>query len=451
MGAPLILHSFLCSGLRSTVPADAGFFPGVSAPRPGFALAASSPASCPAFWPARSARPHAHCRHPVRHAQWARYIACHVLPDVQSEAAVNTYITEWGEAPRQELEPALAECERTAALLSQLDDAHSLALRRPAASRGARALWYPAALAALGRMTIAKLDEVTAHILANADERATSRNELQLCGQAASHKYALWLNLARNPRVKVVELPEVAVSFELPKALALASVAIRVVQFRAEHAMPSLGVPSPYQTVGGILLLELLQLPPVPKRVKGWTLRQVGPTSHTVTRMAYPLPQLGSEPSAGAAAPLRLSIVLPADVVVPEEMVRVGWWDTANGQWALEGISDIRYEPETRQLSLLTVHLCGLAVLQPTHAELPYSRWLLKPMARSRSVGASPAPALRSPKPAPRRPAARLPRSVLTLLPSARSPRASTLAARPVLLVRRCWLCRRRTTAWSLT
>lgn len=379
-----------------------------------------------------------------------------MLPDVQSEAAVNAYITEWEEAPRQELEPALAECERTAALLLQLDEAHSLALRKPAASRGTAALWYPAALAALGRMTIEKLDAVTADILANADERATSRNELQLCAQAEWHKFALWVNLARNPRVRSVELPEVAVSFELPKALALASVAIRVVQFRAEHAMPSFGVPSPYQAVGGVFLLELLQLPPVPKRVKGWTLRQVGPSAHTVTRMAYPLPQLGSEPSAGAAAPLRLSVVLPADVVVPE-LVRVGWWDQPNAQWALEGISDIRYEPETRQLSLLTVHLRGLAVLQPTHAELPYSRWALKPTARSRSVRAAPRPCT---APASRAPPSR-PRAGRTSARSAaargrcpsRAHGARPLVLRPPVLprralaARRCLRCRARTTA----
>jgi hypothetical protein len=322
--------------------------------------------------------------------EWARYVACHVLPDVQSEAAVNTFITEWGEAPKRGLDETMGECDRTAALLQQLAEAHVLALHKPHITPDA--LWHPAALAQLGSLSTAKLDQLTADVLANADERATSRNELQLAAQTPSLKFALWVNLARNPRVKSVEFSEVGLSIELPKALALASVAIRVQQLRREHAAPSFGQPSLFQTLGGVTVVDLLTLPPVPKRVKGWTLRQVSGSGQSVSRMAYPIPTAGGESGAGAsvgnAAPLRLTLSLPRDVVVADKMVRVGWWDEEAKTWSLEGVSEIRYDSDARSLSFLTVHLCGLAVLQLTHAELPYKKWALTPTGQSRSVRA---------------------------------------------------------------
>ena len=370
-------------------------------------------------------------------AQWERYIACHVLPDMQSESAVNTYVTEWGEAPPQPLHGCLAECERTAALLVQLGQAHALALRRPRAEPGS--LWYPTALATLSRMTISKLDALTSEILANADERASSRNELQLSAQTDALKLGLWVNLARNPRVKAVDLPEIGVSIELPKALALASVAIRLVQLRTEHAAPSFGVPSSFQPLGGVAILDLLALPPMPKRVKGWTLRQVGPAAHGVTRMAYPLPQIGGEsaPSAGAAAPLRLSVQLAADVLLSDKMVKVGWWDDEAKQWSLDGISEIRYDQPSRRLSFLTTHLCALAVLQPTHAQLPYTRWSLNPTARSKSVRAAPHRSAR----------AASARACCAACPTEREPRAVPATCGRRAARRRCSPCRQRITS----
>jgi hypothetical protein len=333
-------------------------------------------------------------------AEWAHYIGCHLLPGAQSEAAVNMFIAEWAEAPAAQLEQAMEDCDRAATLLQQIADAHLIALRKPAVD--AAALWHPAALSALGALSTLKLDYVTAETLANSEERATSRNELQLAAQTASLKYALWVNLARNPRVKSVEFGEVGLTIvELPKALPVASVAVGLRQLRTEHAAPSFGKPSLFQTLGGVTIVDLLTLPPPPKRVKGWTLRHASTAQPAVTRMAYPIPPVGGESAAAAAAaaaaapPLRLMLTLPSDVVVADKMVRVGWWDEDSGQWSLDGVSEIRYDSEVRSLSFLTVHLCSLAVLQHTYAELPYKRWCLTPTGPSSSVRARAAAACR--------------------------------------------------------
>lgn len=350
---------------------------------------------------------------------------------------MNTYITEWGEEAEPQLEGAVAEVDSTAALLAQLDEAHSLALRRRGAGGAPAApLWQPAALATLGRMSIAKLDAATAAILASAEERATARNELQLCAQADSLKYGLWVNLARNPRVKGFELAQVGVALELPKQLALAPIAVRVLQFHAEHAAASFGAPSPWQVLGGVALVELLSLPPAPKQVKRWTLHALSGLPGAVSRLAYPLQQGGGESGSSAPAPLRLTLSLPADVLLPPEgELRVGWWDDKAAAWSLAGVSGLTLDTASRELSLLTAHLGALAVLQPTHAQLPYARWVLNPTAKSRSVRAPPAAAARDPSVAG--PSAR---------PRARSPRLCRPPPRDLPAARRCSRCRRRAT-----
>ena len=210
-------------------------------------------------------------------------------------------------------------------------------------------------------------------------------------------------------------------------------------QLRTEHAAPSFGVPSSFQPLGGVAILDLLALPPMPKRVKGWTLRQVGPAAHGVTRMAYPLPQIGGEsaPSAGAAAPLRLSVQLAADVLLSDKMVKVGWWDDEAKQWSLDGISEIRYDQPSRRLSFLTTHLCALAVLQPTHAQLPYTRWSLNPTARSKSVRAAPHRSAR----------AASARACCAACPTEREPRAVPATCGRRAARRRCSPCRQRITS----
>lgn len=393
---------------------------------------------------ARSRRAEVRPRARARAAQWGKYVACDSLPDVQSEAQVNTYITEWSETQATDLAHGLAEVERTGVVLSLLEESWQLARherlrllpRAPAqqpaagaeepggAARGeAEEMWQPGALAQLASMTIEKLDEATGHILMHADELATTRNELQRAHEGGYLRYGLWVNLARNVRVKNVELPEISVSLELPKTLALAAVAITVHQFKHAHCSPSFAAPSQWIPLGGVTIIELLALPPIPKKVKGWTLRQVGTSGASVQRLAYPIPTVGGDTGTQSGVlPMRVTLNLGDDCVLqqpppahaaaaptapaggaeggkPEEGaaapapaeledLTVGWWDADAREWSLDGVSEVKFSAATRTLSFLTTHLAPLAVLRPSHAELPYRRWLLTPLSPSHSVRA---------------------------------------------------------------
>jgi len=130
-----------------------------------------------------------------------------------------------------------------------------------------------------------------------------------------------------------------------------------------------------------VLLLELLSLPPTSKKVKGWTMRPITELSKNVHKQQYPVPPTGADAaaaiSASSAPSLRITYELPPTVVVPEDGWTVGWFDEAEGVWKTDGISEWTFDRETRVVSFLSVRLStGLAVIEPTHAEMPYKRWL---------------------------------------------------------------------------
>lgn len=142
-----------------------------------------------------------------------------------------------------------------------------------------------------------------------------------------------------------------------------------------------------FMTLGGVLNVELLSLPPVAKKIKGWTLRPVTGLTTAVQRQPYPVPPAGSDassaPPPGSAPPLRIVYEIDKSIILPNTMHRVGWWDAEAQAWKVEGISQIEFAEPSRSISFLSSRLTALALLQHTHLELPYRNWLITPIGAS--------------------------------------------------------------------
>ena len=181
--------------------------------------------------------------------------------------------------------------------------------------------------------------------------------------------------------MKSIDFAELLISTELPKSLALASIAIRAMHFTVDTLStgkpPAAGFTS-FMALGGVLSLELLTLPPPTKKVKGWTLRQVTALCTTVHRQPYPLPSsagdANSAPMSNTAQPLRVTYVVPTSVLVPDAAHQVGWFDPEAQAWKTDGVSDISFNPDSRALSFLTQRLTSLALLQVLCHSRPHTK-----------------------------------------------------------------------------
>ena len=138
------------------------------------------------------------------------------------------------------------------------------------------------------------------------------------------------------------------------------------------------------ESIGGILTLDLLTLPPLPEVANDWTMRAVTPLTNNVKRVPYPIPATGAEPKSFDAIdldapPVTVSYRLSSDLVLSDPEPRVGWWDETQSKWRTDGVSDVRVENGVLMYS--TVKLGHLSLLQSRHEYLPYREWSIRPSA----------------------------------------------------------------------
>ena len=72
----------------------------------------------------------------------------------------------------------------------------------------------------LRKLTAKKLDWISAYLCQHAEADADGNMKVQSTG--SNIDYGLWVNIARQPRTKEVDYPEIGVKLEIPRQLALA-------------------------------------------------------------------------------------------------------------------------------------------------------------------------------------------------------------------------------------
>ena len=457
------------------------------------------------------------------------------------QSQLRDLLGEWTEAPDAAYGDALfAERERASTLRAQLLEASHLAevdatLRvsphpfnapqsrpRPfASSQGATSAWQRELVSELDALTRRRLDRSTAQFLVGAeDEAAAQGGDMSISCERATFAIGLWANLTKSSRTKACCFDGIGFSAELPKTLALSSIALRAVrsyvdtvsgvedtmarvpdaeaemeaeaeQAEAEPApteepsgtertgpidepvtvnegedeggeakptgeAPSTTVeesaqaiepkdtperkegaeevegtdgdagegavgdtagardgasaeqegasppqppapppppphPRSWLSLGGVVSIDVLTLPPAKAVAKGWTVRELTPLSTSVERQTYP-------PPAVIAAPLKVSFRLPPTVVPPPQgrlgassatgagaEYGVALFDETDKLWRTDGVEDAEYDALSRTVSAYVPRLTStIALVQPRHADLPFRRWLLTPSGPSR-------------------------------------------------------------------
>lgn len=310
---------------------------------------------------------------------------------------MNEYVTTWKEKPAGTLWTALPDCTSGMILMRALllDSVYAYSRGTPATLKQHK--WQMELQKALIAEIGHKLDSSTAEFILRAEEYYNRETQSCLVTLPAEGcRFGLWVNLAKNPRMKAIEFGGLSVTVELPKALALASCAVRVTQYDDDvvspYASEEARAAATLMALGGVLKIDLLGLPPPSKKVKGYTMRAVTEMSTGVVRTEYPIRAAdGSLPT--SAPPLRVTYVLPETVLMGEGLKpEVGYWQADvqptgedgatvdQGTWKTDGIADVTYDPETRTLAFDTLNVnTSLTLLQPTHLELPYKRWLFSP------------------------------------------------------------------------
>lgn len=342
--------------------------------------------------------------------EWVKYIACNPLPGVElppyQERSLNTFMSmirelddekaaeEFLNKPHEHLPKVLRECERTEEVLALLD----FEVGKARQSGNTQLINWCREYASLCRLlTQFKLDKITVALLHQAEDYEDPENHLMTKDFLTPNiSFGLWTHMppkSNFSKVNRITFKDIAFDIELPGPLRSTRTAIRVVHTAFDSRAKDDSKAREWSIVGGTVSVQQLALPPAPKKVKGWTLREISPLSRKIQSVPYPVRADVSSGNAAQSGPLKVKYRLPDSLLIrlgagatPE----VGYWDDKRGQWQTEGADGNslceKYDPETRTVVLSLPTLAPFAILQPRFLDFPYLHWGLAPMGRDAAV-----------------------------------------------------------------
>lgn len=279
-----------------------------------------------------------------------------------------------------------------------------------------------------------KWDRVIAVIVSNLDvfrdDSAPRQENFYYTKVLPGYELGVFVNLSKNPRFKAIEFEKKIITATLPKSLALQSIAICALHAYGNTASAEFDLQAKNQisfnTVGGVLFLDLFELPEPPIKVGGWTMRVLSGSEAQLQRLAYPFKRFGQpipEPIVAAtpspvAAPEDLqqtlagnlngsidspgrqlvtaskgSVNKAADHPLAQQCslhvtykinispflnaskLQVMWWDSHICEWSSAGISDQEIDLESGLVQFKTLKFSPHAVVAYKYQEIPYRGW----------------------------------------------------------------------------
>ncbi|XP_028747617.2 dynein intermediate chain CFAP94, axonemal isoform X2 [Peromyscus leucopus] len=136
-----------------------------------------------------------------------------------------------------------------------------------------------------------------------------------------------------------------------------------------------------FSTLGGVYHLDILELPPQCKPVKGWVLVEI--RQEGLQRFTYP-PETTEEPDPeNAFPPIEVTLEVRENVIFFEDP-KVIRWDAEGKIWKTDGISEVFYSREDRLISFCLDTLGPVTLIQDAHINMPYQSWELRPLGVNR-------------------------------------------------------------------
>ncbi|XP_073245123.1 dynein axonemal intermediate chain 7-like [Porites lutea] len=151
-----------------------------------------------------------------------------------------------------------------------------------------------------------------------------------------------------------------------------------------------------FSAIGPVVFIELLELPPQPKIVKGWIMQQI--VSSELKRVNYQVEgQTASDsnsanstpapPNSASASqvqvsnpPVMVTCKLPSDVMYFEPP-QLAYWDSTKNNWRLDALTDSQYNEEERVVVFKISNFGPVATFQDLYLNMPFQSWELRPHA----------------------------------------------------------------------
>ncbi|KAM5251839.1 dynein axonemal intermediate chain 7 isoform 1-T1 [Hipposideros larvatus] len=132
-----------------------------------------------------------------------------------------------------------------------------------------------------------------------------------------------------------------------------------------------------FTALGGVYHLDILQLPPQCKPMKGWMMMEI--LKEGLQKYMYPPVATEDVETESAFPPIEVMLEVHENVIFFEDPV-VARWDAKGKHWKTDGISNVFYKSEQRLISFSLESLGPVTLMQDTHIHMPYQSWELRPL-----------------------------------------------------------------------
>ncbi|XP_036615110.1 dynein intermediate chain CFAP94, axonemal [Trichosurus vulpecula] len=139
-----------------------------------------------------------------------------------------------------------------------------------------------------------------------------------------------------------------------------------------------------FTPLGGIYHLNILQLPPQCKQVKGWTIVEL--ISGGLQKFVYPPEATDDAPETENAYPLIEVFIEINNNVVFFEKPMVARWDSEGKSWRTDGFVSLYYNMKERILSFSLESVYPVTLIQDNHVHMPYESWELRPLRLNEAI-----------------------------------------------------------------
>jgi len=289
--------------------------------------------------------------------EWSRYKSCDHTTNPQDQADVNSFISNWNDVVDNDMLKLFDHIEMACKLIEQLNEHIVSAEVENNANDYEK---YSNLVMELRKLIQHKIETMTQHHLLFSDKYTGVKNEVLLTMENSGYSYGLWVNLAKNPRIKDIDFCNM--SIEISKNVAMTSLAIRMTMspFASEFG--------DYVLLSPVMSCEFFQLPSPPKKVNAFVLRQFSSLGSLVP-IAYPLKNVSN-----AQPPLSFKMRIDPSRL-PEDLsnVTIVKIDDLNHTDAMISNVNINVTESIVTFSSITTGLFALAVNRNIH--FPFQFW----------------------------------------------------------------------------
>ncbi|XP_075295632.1 dynein axonemal intermediate chain 7 isoform X3 [Opisthocomus hoazin] len=170
-------------------------------------------------------------------AKWEHYLSCDGSPDPSVLPEINTFMSLWREDQNEDIHLVMEKGEQVLNLIEKLQ--FLLFDTQPNEITEKEAIQYQESILELQNLLHQKYNGATEHLLKTANMYEDSKTgNMQAVMKDKNVTFCVWANLKKKVRLKNHVFSDVQHGFDLPKSLAVSSIAVRILHTHYDHVSP---------------------------------------------------------------------------------------------------------------------------------------------------------------------------------------------------------------------